>query len=529
MGNKNRGNVKGLDKSLKLLVKTSAIVFIGLIISKILGYTYRIIIARHYGPEVYGLFALGLSIVGFFGSIAALGLTDGLLRYIPQLRAKNKFNGIRYLLRRTLKIYLVLGIISSIMLIFASDFIANSIFHNSALSSLLKIMGSGILIYLILNVFLSTIRGFEEIGWYSFVYNIFQNAVKVFVLILLIMMGLKSGGDVVALSFVIGALMTLIASYLIYRYKIKKIFGKADGKDHSPLWGEFFSYSWPIMFFSIISLIFYWIDTITLGIYKSASEVGFYNAAIPIAALLAFIPELFMQLFFPMVNKEYSRKNIHLIEQLSKQITKWIFVAVLPIFALIFIFPGAAINLIFGAEYLAAENALRLLLIGAFISALSITSVQLISMIGKSKLILMNVIIASITNIILNTTLVPMPTILSFDNSNGLIGAALATLTSIILFNLLFVLETKRYLSFIPLRRKMISIGLLSILPIVLLLYLRSIIDVTFISIILLSVLFFVVYLVLILISKSLDKNDWMIIRSVFRKISWVKIKKKAS
>ena len=66
MGNKNRGNVKGLDKSLKLLVKTSVIVFIGIALSKILTYGYRVIIARHYGPEVYGLFSLSLMIVGWF-------------------------------------------------------------------------------------------------------------------------------------------------------------------------------------------------------------------------------------------------------------------------------------------------------------------------------------------------------------------------------------------------------------------------------------------------------------------------------
>ena len=79
-----------LDTSLKLIVKTSFIVFLGLMVSKLLGYGYRILIARFFGPEAYGLFSLTLSIVPFFTTLAFFGLTDGLMRFIPMLRAKNK-------------------------------------------------------------------------------------------------------------------------------------------------------------------------------------------------------------------------------------------------------------------------------------------------------------------------------------------------------------------------------------------------------------------------------------------------------
>ena len=62
--NKKKENL--FDRSLVLLVKSSFVVFVGLFFSKICTYGYRIVVARYYGPEVYGLFALSLMVIGWF-------------------------------------------------------------------------------------------------------------------------------------------------------------------------------------------------------------------------------------------------------------------------------------------------------------------------------------------------------------------------------------------------------------------------------------------------------------------------------
>ena len=513
-----------LDRSLKILFKTSFIVFIGLILSKILVYTYRIVIARYFGPEIYGLFSLVLSIVPLFITIASFGFVDGLLRFIPLLRTKNKTNEMRYLFKKTLRFYLISGIISSIVLIVLSDFISVQIFNEPGLSIFLKIMSFGILAVMLSSIFLTVLRGFEEIGWYSFIFNIFQNLVRLTVLIILIFIGINSGANAVVWSYVTGSILTLLVAYLICRHKIKKIFGSYEKKDYSKISKEFFQYSWPLFFFGTLSIIFHWIDSLSLGYYKSAIEVGFYNAAVPIAILVGFVPQLFMQLFFPLITREYSAKNHTLIKQLSKQINKWIFMAILPVFILIFFFSGTALNLLFGSQYIIAQNALKFLLIGSFISSLFVISTNLISMLGKSKLILFNISIAAIMNLILNSILVPIPVLFSLDNSNGLIGASLATLLSIILLNTLLVIQTKKHLSFVPLKRKMITIALISIIPILVLFYLKERIAINIFSILILTSLFILLYVILIVISHSLDKKDLMIIKSVIKKLLNLKL-----
>ena len=511
---------KNLDKSLRLLVKTSFVVFVGVVLSKILGYTYRIIIARYYGPEVYGLFSLALVISGWFIAISALGLGEGLLRFIPIYRGRKEYKKITYLFKISLIIISITSILSGVLLFLLSDFIAVSFFHDASLAIYLKIFSLIVPISVITSPFLTAIRAHEEIRLYSFIYNIAQNFAKVLILFILVFFGISNA---VPLSYLAGLTVMLVASYAVCKYKIPHLFIKSNIKhdDKKILKREIMSYSIPILLFGIISIIFYWIDSFSLGYYKGVLEVGLYNAAVPLAVLLGVTPELFMQLFFPMITREYARKNIRLIEQLSKQVAKWILLVNLPIFAIMIVFPGALLNFFFGSAYLGAENALRILSIGALISSVFIVSSQLVSMLGKSKLILINIIIASIVNLLLNSWLVPMQSIGFIDNSSGLTGAALATLASVILFNALFMAQSYKYLSIIPLKKKMVNLFLIAIVPTALLFYLRTIYASN--DIIVLAALFLIfiaVYAFLIWISKSLDENDSFVLKGIWNRLS---------
>ena len=88
-----------LDYSLSLIMKSSMIVFIGLLLSKIFTYLYRIIIARYFGPEVYGIFSLAFMVVGWFVAFFSFGLSEGLLRYIPFYRGKKEKSKINYIFK----------------------------------------------------------------------------------------------------------------------------------------------------------------------------------------------------------------------------------------------------------------------------------------------------------------------------------------------------------------------------------------------------------------------------------------------
>ncbi len=510
-----------LQSSLKLLVKTSAIVFIGVMISKLLGYAYRIVVARYFGPEVYGLFSLALMISGWFIAISALGLNEGLLRFIPNYRGKKDQESIKYIFKFSAWTVAITSIISGFLLFMLSDYIALTFFREEGLIIFLKIFSIVVPISVLGYPFLASIRAHEEISWYSFIYNIAQNAIKVFALIVFIILGMNS--DAVSFSYLAGIFGMLIMAYFVCKYKIPYLFG-ADNLSVDKERGlrkELMSYSLPLLFYGIVSMIFYWIDSFALGYYKSAFVVGLYNAAIPIAILLGVAPELFMQLFFPMINREYAKKNVKLIGALSKQVAKWILLVNIPLFAIMLVFPGAVINLFFGTEYLAAENALRILSVGALFSSIFIISNNLIQMTGRSGVVLTNIVIAAAINLVLNIDLVPMQQIGFIDNSTGMNGAAIATVISVIIFNMLFMAGAYRYLKIIPLRRKMITLFLIAMIPAALLFYLRTIfVSNSLIVLAGLFAVFMLVYILLILVAGVLDENDWGIINKIYKKLT---------
>jgi O-antigen/teichoic acid export membrane protein len=89
------------------MVKSSFLVFFSIILSKILSYAYRIIIANNYGTEVYGLFSISLVVVSMVVAIASFGLHEGLLRYVSFYRGKKDFGKIKFIVNKSLKILIL--------------------------------------------------------------------------------------------------------------------------------------------------------------------------------------------------------------------------------------------------------------------------------------------------------------------------------------------------------------------------------------------------------------------------------------
>ncbi|MCU0642062.1 MAG: oligosaccharide flippase family protein [archaeon] len=500
-----------LGKSLHLIAKSTIIVFVGIFLSKLFTYVYRIVIARYYGPEVYGLLSLALMVAGWFTAFSALGLSEGLLRYIAVYRAGKKADRIRYLIKFSLAILGFSSIFAGVLLYFTSDLIAVSIFKSPELAIFLKIFAFCVPITVLLGPFLSTLRAFERINLYSGISNILQNAAKLAIILLFIFVGVNSGG--VALSYVLGMLATLIAAYLACRYYLPQVFGAAriPGAERTEIMKEVFSYSWPLLFLGFFTSVFYWLDTFAIGFFRTTMEVGIYNAAIPLSLLLFFVPELFTQLFFPMITKEFSRKNVRLVREMTQQVGKWIFALNLPVLMIMVLFPGVVLNVFFGSEYLAAEMSLRLLAIGALFASVTGLSTNLLSAIGKSRLIFYNFVAAAIVNFVLNWMLVP---------DYGMVGAAFATMITYFVLGTMALVQARRYTKIIPVRRKMGRIFMISLLLGGIVWFVSNNIEgIGLGGLIVIGALYFAAYLALMFSTKSFDKNDFGIMKSTMVKL----------
>ena len=74
------------------------------------------------------------------------------------------------------------------------------------------------------------------------------------------------------------------------------------------------SYSLPLMLSGILISITTWTDTLMIGHFRQASEVGIYNAALPTAQLIYMIPYVFMVLFLPVLTELYAKGKTEVLE-----------------------------------------------------------------------------------------------------------------------------------------------------------------------------------------------------------------------
>lgn len=505
MGNKEKDN-KELDTSLKLLAKSSFVFLVGILISKALSYVFRVVIARYLHSEVYGLFSIASSVTDCLTAVFALGLGAGLVRYIAIYRGKEEQSKINHLIKTSLIIVTFTGILGAIFIFSISNFISINIFHDSNLIIFLKWFSIVIPFAVFSTIFICTLQAYEKIQMVSFIRNILYNIVELTVLIPLVLIGF--GVNSLILSYIAGALSMLIASFIFCKYSLPSIFKKYSLNKNvkKQLNIELFSYSWPLIFLGLINFVFYSTDTFLIGYFLNASEVGIYNIAVPIASLLSIVPNLFLILFLPLITKEYARKKSDLVKETSKQVGKWIFLLILPFFILMFLFPGALINLLFGPEYIAAVNSLRLLSVGTFIFSIFMISENLISMAGKSKVVILNLLTTSMINVALSWVLIPR---------YGISGAAFATMSSYIIWSIITMIQAKRYTSVIPLKRKMLLILIVSLIPTILLLVARKIFPINTITLILLGSMFLLIYILLMFLTKCFDENDLMILKAI--------------
>src|SRR3989338_1931460 len=82
------------DSALEKIAHGTLLALGGIIISKLLGYTYRLIAAR-FGTEEYGILSLGLAVFNILTLIGVLGLNQGALRYVSFYREKANFSRLK--------------------------------------------------------------------------------------------------------------------------------------------------------------------------------------------------------------------------------------------------------------------------------------------------------------------------------------------------------------------------------------------------------------------------------------------------
>lgn len=192
----------------------------------------------------------------------------------------------------------------------------------------------------------------------------------------------------------------------------------------------------PLLFFSGMQVINAQADTIMLGAMKGAELTGIYAVAKRGAEFIAFFLIAVNAALAPTIASLYAAGDMERLQRVITKSARVVLSLSLPV-ALVLIFFGYWFLLLFGQDFTRGDTALAILCAGQIINAAmgSVGLVLIMTAYGTDAA--MGIGISAILNIVLNAILIPLW---------GLEGAAVATASSMMVWNLLLAVQVYRRL-----------------------------------------------------------------------------------
>jgi len=495
----------------KRFVKGSAIVFIALIVSSVIGLLLRIFLSRSLSVADYGLFYAVFALVSVFGAFRDFGVGQAVIRAIPKYAIQKDFRLIKSSMTILTIIQVVFSLIVAIVLVILSDQIATTIFGTMEASIMIKLLSGWFLFQAIFYTFKGTFRALQDIVPFSLLgfFEIFFP----FLFALLFITTLGSNVTNVALAYLVGLGITIFITLGIFLNKHTNIV-KAKLNISRGLLKGLFTFALPVLISGLAGMVIGYMSTLMLVMFRSLSEVGLYQVAFPASNLILYFPMAMGVILFPMVSELWARKKHNLVGKAIHTLMKFSFIFIVPIALILIAFPELVISTLFGSKYLAASMTLRILAFGAVIQTLYATLNKVILGIGKPIIITKVIGITACFVLVSNLILIPL---------YGIEGAAIAFVFSTLVSLMLSFKFTRRYVKFtVPSLSliKTLAGGLLTLLIISILKLSISLSPILELFVVMIPSLLF--YGMWILLTRVLTLDDFLLLKNTIPVTKWL-------
>ncbi len=425
------------DVHIAELVKGGGASFIFRILSLIFGFVFNWMVAHFYGADELGFLISSISVLTLVALIPQFGLDTAFLRFVAEYRAKNQPQTILLILKKSLTVMILLGIVVTLIFYFSSDYIATSILKKPYLALHLRYISIGVIPMALYFLFSEGLRGLKKIKEHTIV----QNPSRFFISMVLILVAIYAVNDKInpSLIFSVSIILTMILSIFYWqKFFSPKNEIEKNMETTNVTYSEIFKLSVPLLLASSTSFMVSWTDTIVLTIYRPDEEVAIYNTAMKFSTFVKLSLMAINSIAAPKFVELFSTKNFNALEKVAKQTTKLVFWTSLPATLILLIFPSEILG-IYGDIFKTGTVSMIILLIAQFIGVTCGSVGYFLQMTG-SQHIFQNIILGStVLNIILNILLIP---------AYGMEGAAVAGFFTIIFQNVVSVYLIKRKYGF---------------------------------------------------------------------------------
>lgn len=342
----------------------SAVFFSGTLFTAVAGYFFKIYVARMLGAEALGIYALGMTIVGFFGLFNGLGLPQAAVRFVAAYSATRQYARLHAFLRHAFVLLAPANAVLAGVLILLGSWIARRLYHTPGLTAYLHLFAI-ILVVSAFGTFLGQVlAGYKDVARRTVITSFIGSPLNIVLGIILLAGGMGLRGYVWAQ---IGSGVIVLLLLMASAWKLTPVAARHAPATPVPLESEVFWFSAAVFAMNGLEFLLGQADKILMGILLDVRQVGIYTVAASMVAFVSIALQSVNQIFSPTIADLHARGEQALLGRIFQTLTKWIVGLTLPL-AFVMIVYSKALMRLFGPAFEAGWIVLILGTLGQLIN-----------------------------------------------------------------------------------------------------------------------------------------------------------------
>jgi O-antigen/teichoic acid export membrane protein len=442
---------------LATVARGGALNLVGVVSNTVFNFALVIVVTRGLGITTTGIFFLAIALFNILATAAQWGADIGVIRAIPRYRVLGRSEDLRHSIRAALAPTVLAGaVLAGLVFVLAGPLgrVLTSGVHAGDLTAALRVMAPFLPVSAAYAVVLAVTRGFGTMVPTAIIDKLGRAATQLIFVLAVVVAGLPSAAVSLAwaLPFALGLTAALIwMSRLLRDRSAKAEPGPAEREKGGgrAVFVEFWRFTAPRGLASMFAVSILWLNTLLIGALGSAAEAGIFAAATRYLAFGQFIGVAIIQVVGPKLSEVLASHDLNRARFVYSTATWWLMALAWPLYLTMIVLAPSLLSF-FGPGYQEAAAALMILGAAMLVATLVGPVDIVLLMAGKSSWNLLNTIVAIVVNVTLNLVLIPR---------YGITGAAVAWSASILVNNLLPLVQVWRLLGLHPFGRGTVAVA----------------------------------------------------------------------